>query len=317
VVALSPFGTLTEGKPDVIEMHPLQESAGDSLLALAAAAEETSGRNPISDAIVRFAVSSRVERPSVRRVAFFPGRGVTALAPGGEELVIGNRKLLLDQGISVAAADAVAAAAETGGLTSVFVALGGRVRAVFALEDALRPGARAAIQRMLDLDMEVVLLTGDQRKTVERWADGLDIAHIKAELLPEERGREVRLLRDTGGKVAFIGHTVNDQHALAAADVSIALGAAGGMASDYAVALATVDVRDAADALWIARAARERALSATSLAAVAFGLIVAAAATGLIVPAIAALLAVAVDAHAVRAGARLIRRLELRIPART
>lgn len=317
VVALSPFGTLTEGRPEVVEVHPLPGSEVESLLALAAAAEEAAGRNPIADAIVKYARSSRVEPRKVRRVAFLPGRGVTALSGGGDELVVGNRKLLLDQGVSVAAAEAVAAAAESNGLTSVFVALGGRVRAVLALQDELRPGVRAAVQRMLDLNLDIALLTGDQRRTVEKFAGDLDITHIKAELLPEERGREVKLLRDTGGKVAFVGHPLDDQPALAAADVSIALGAAGGAAGEYAIALATSDVRDAADALWIARAARERALRATSVAAVAFGVIVAAAATGLIVPAIAAVLAVAVDAHAVRAGARLVRRIGLRLPART
>ncbi len=317
VVGFSPFGTLTEGKPEVLEVHPLPGNEPEPLLALAAAAEEAAGRNPIADAIVRYALSCRIQPRKVRRVSFLPGRGVTALSGGGDELVVGNRKLLLDQGISVAAAESVAAVAESNGLTSVFIALGGRVRAVLALQDELRPGVRAAVQRMLDLNIDIALLTGDQRRTVEKLAGGLDIAHVKAELLPEERGREVRLLRDTGGKVAFVGHPVDDQPALTAADVSIALGAAGGAAGEYAISLATSDVRDASDALWIARAARDRAFRATSVAAVAFGVIVAAAATGLIVPAIAAVLAVAVDAHAVRAGARLLRRIELRLPART
>jgi P-type E1-E2 ATPase len=317
VVAMSPYGTLTEGKPEVLEVLPVAGDDAEGMVALAAAAEAGSVGNPIADAVRRYARSNNIHPASVRRATLLGGRGVTALAPGGEEIVIGNRKLLLDRGVSVAAADGAAAAAEASGRTALFVALGGRVRGVLTLQDSLRPGARGAIQRMLDLNQEVVLLTGDQRGTVEKLAAGLDIAHIKAELLPEERGQEVTLLRDTGGKVAAVGHPVDDHAALTAAHVGIVLGAAGSAEGERAIALVTRDLRDAAAALWIARAARERALRATSLAAGAFAVIVAAAAAGLIVPGIAAILAVGVDAHAVRAGARLLRRIALRLPART
>lgn len=317
VVAMSPHGTLTEGKPIVLEIHSVESRSLESCVALTASAEEAAGGHPIASAIRDFARANRIAPQPVRRAVYLPGRGITALAPGGEELVVGNRKLLLDQGISVAAADAIAFSIESSGHTAIFVALGGRVRGVFSLHDALRPGSRAAVQRMMDMNLEVVLLTGDQRSTVEGIAAGLDIAHIKAELLSEERGREVKRLRDAGGQVAVIGNPVEDHAALSAADVGIALGAAGGAASERAVALVTKDVRDAAAALWIARAAREDALRSTSLAACAFATIVAAAAAGLIVPGIAALLAVAVDAYAVRAGVRLLRRIELRLPART
>jgi P-type Cu+ transporter len=317
VVAMSPHGILTEGKPVVLEMHAVESRSVESCVALAAAAEEAAASHPIANAIREFARANRIAPQQVRRAVFHPGRGVTALASGGEELAVGNRKLLLDHGVSVAAADAIAFSVESSGHTAIFVSLAGRVRGVFSLQDPLRPGARAAIQRLMDMNLEVVLLTGDQRGTVERIGAGLDIAHIKAELLPSERGHEVKLLRDAGGHVAVIGNPQDDHEALSEADVGIALGAAGGTTSERAVALVTKDVRDAAAMLWIARAAREDALRSTTLAACAFATIIAAAAAGLIVPGIAALLAVAVDGYAVRAGVRLLRRIELRLPART
>lgn len=314
VVAMSPNGTLTEGQPQVLEVHALEANMVESLVALAAGAEEAAGSDPVAVAVQEYARRHGIAPAPVRRATHLAGRGVTATAAGGESLLIGNRKLLLDEGVSVAAADAAATAAEDQGRTAIFIALANRVRAVFTLQDSLRPGARAAIQRLLDQRIEIALLTGDQRGSVEKLATDLDIAHIKAGLLPEERAKEVKLLRDAGGKVAAIGRLQVDAAVLAASDISIALDAAGSTAGEYTVMLATNDIRDAAAALWIARAARDGALGATTVAAVAFALIVAAAATGLIVPAIAATLAVAVDAYGVGAGARLLKRINLRIP---
>jgi P-type E1-E2 ATPase len=317
MVAMSPHRTLTEGKPEVVEVHFLGDGDGHELLAVVAAAEQAAGEHPIARAIVAFAALKGVPPIDVRRAVSVAGRGVTAIAPGGEEVVIGSRRLQLDHGVSIATADADAARAEAAGRTAIFVSVAGRVRAVLTLQDHLRVGARAAIQRMFDMDLEVVLLTGDQRGPIEELAAGLDIAHVKAELLPEERGHEVRSLREAGGRVAVIGYPVEDDAALSAADVGIALGAAGGPAGEKAVALVSEDVRDAAAALWIAHAAREGSLRAVGLAATAFAAVVAAAATGLIDPGVAAVLTVAVDGYAVRAGARLLHRIALRLPAWT
>jgi P-type E1-E2 ATPase len=178
-------------------------------------------------------------------------------------------------------------------------------------------GARAAIQRLYDLGLEVVLLTGDQRGAVEQLALGLEVGHIKAELSPDERGREVRSLREAGGKVASVGRPGEDDAALAAADVGIVLGAAGGAASDRAVTLVGDDLRDAAGALWIAHTAREVSRRATRLGVVLFALTLGAAATGLLVPAVAAAVAVLIDVGGLGSGARLLRRIALRLPARS
>lgn len=316
VVALSPRGVLTEGNPEVVDLHAIGEGEADAFAALAAAAEEVAGDDPIARALQRHAQTRRLLPVEVRRATYLPGRGVTASTTDGLALVVGSRRALLEAGIGVAVADAEAARAESRGRTPVLIALDGRVRALVSLEDALRIGARPAVQRLFDLDAEVVLLTGDQRGAVERIAAALDVTHVKGELLPEERGREVTDLRSAGGVVAAIGIVGADDAMLAAADTGIVLSQAGGGASERAVALVGDDVRDAADALWIAHAAREATVRAMRLAAIAFALIVAAAATGLIVPGIAAVLAVAVDAYGVRAGARLLRRIALRLPTR-
>jgi P-type Cu+ transporter len=314
VMALSPEGTLTEGRPHVVEVHSLEKNMTETLVSLAAGAEDVAVTDPVASAIQLHAKSRSIAPVPARRAIHLPGRGILATAASGEPLLVGNRKLLLDQSVSVAAADALATAAEDRGQSAIFIALGNRVRGVFVLQDSLRPGARAAVQSLLDQGVEIALLTGEQRVSVEKLAADLDIAHIKAGLLPEERAKEVKLLRDAGGKVAAVGHPQTDAAVLNAADVGIAQNAAGGIAGEYAIMLGSNDIRDAASAIWIARAAREGALRATSIAAIAFSLIVAAAATGLIIPAIAAFLAVAVDAYGVGVGARLLRRINLRVP---
>ncbi|HEY8430271.1 MAG TPA: HAD family hydrolase, partial [Sandaracinaceae bacterium] len=241
---------------------------------------------------------------------------VTAISPAGQELVVGNRALLLAEGVSVAVADAEAARAEERGHTVVFVGLEGRVRAIISLRDEDRLGARAAVQRLIDLGIEVVLVSGDHRGTVEALARHLDIGHVKAELLPDERGAEVRRLRETGGLVAAIGRAGHDDPALGAADVQVVLGAAGASESERAVASTSEDVRDAAAALWLARAARRAAWRGTTAAALGGAFLVALSAGGVVAPAVAAVLALGIDAYALPSAARLLRRIELRLPVR-
>ena len=112
---------------------------------------------------------------------------------------------------------------EAMGRTVLLVALGGRLVGVVGLQDGLRPGARAAVQHLLDVGVEPVLLSGDARETCEALGRALDIDHIRPELLPAERGDEIRRLADGGAVVAVIGRSPADDASLAAADVSIAL----------------------------------------------------------------------------------------------
>lgn len=317
ICALCTRGTITEGDLEVMEMHPIGGADLAELLPLVAGAELAAAGHPIAVAIARFADARNSAPAIVRRAKWLAGRGVTALAPTGEALVVGNRQLLLDEGVSVAVADAEAARAEERGDTVLFVGIDGHVRAVIALSDPVRPGARAAVQRLFDLGIEVVLLSGDHRPTVATLAKQLDVANVRAELLPEARGEEVERLRETGGEVAVVGHPADDDPALDAADISILLGAAGGTADERTVALTTHDVRDAAAALFIARAAWEASSRVTLSAAAIGGLIVVAAALGFVSPVVAAIAGAAIDAYALPSGARLLRRVELRVPAPT
>lgn len=316
--ALCTSGTITEGQPEVVEIDLVGaggEVDADALLALVAGAEAVCQDHPIARALRRHASGRGLTPVRVRRPVHHPGRGITAQTPQGP-LIVGNRGLLLSEGVSVALADATAARAEERGYTALLVSLAGRVRAVIALRDELHVGSRAALQRLFDQHIEVVLLSGDHRSTVEVLARQLDVSHVKAELLPEERATEVRRLRDSGGLVAVIGRRGHDDAALAAADIPVVLGAAGAPEGERAIALATDDIRDAASALWIARAAREKALRGVLVSIGVGAPLLAGAALGWVPPGIAALFALAIDGFALPVGPRLLRRIELRVPAR-
>jgi P-type E1-E2 ATPase len=151
------------------------------------------------------------------------------------------------------------------GRTVLLVALGGKLVGLVGLQDGLRPGARAAVQHLLDTGIEPVLLSGDTRDTCEALGRALDIDHIRPEVLPQDRGDEIRRLRDGGAVVAVIGKTPADDGALSAADVSIALDGAGAFTTEWSVHLTADDVRDGAFALRIAHDGRRRALSGLTL----------------------------------------------------
>ncbi|MFW6052072.1 MAG: HAD-IC family P-type ATPase, partial [Myxococcota bacterium] len=314
VVALCAHGTITEGKPEVVEIHPVDDEVpADRVLGLIAGAEQG---HPLGVAIRRYAEGRGVRPAAVRRATAIPGRGVTALGPDGERVVLGNRQLLLDEGISIAVADDDATRAEERGHTVLFAAVGERVRAVVALQDEVRLGARAAVQRLYDLKVEVVLVSGDHRTTVEALAGNIDIAHVRAELLPEERAAEVMRLREHGGPVAAVGDGTRDEAALSGADVPVVLEGAGAPAGERGIGLSTSDLRDATAALWIARAARTEAWRATLATVAAGSLLITGAAVGWLAPGLAAALAVGFDTWALPAGGRLLHRIALRVPSR-
>jgi P-type E1-E2 ATPase len=178
---------------------------------------------------------------------------------------VGGRALMLEEKIGVAVADGRVTELEAQGRSVLLVALGDRLVGLIALMDGLRPGARAAVQKLLDSRIEPVLLSGEARETCETIARALDIEHVRPEVLPADRGPEVRALAEGGSVVAVVGHPQRDDGSLGAADVAVAMGSAGSTPGEWSVSLASDDVRDAATALPIPHAARERARAAIAL----------------------------------------------------
>ncbi len=272
---------------------PVRSAAEETerVLSLAAGAEMAS-TDAFAAAILRAARSRGVRAETVRSALVHSGLGVTALAPNGDKVIVGSRAFLLKEKVSVAIADARVSELEAQGRNVLLVALGDRLVGLLALQDGLRPGARAAVQRMHDSRIEPVLLSGEARETCETIARALDIEHVRPEILPADRGAEVRALADGGHSVAAIGHPSSDDGALGAADVSVAMTAAGAAPGEWSVALASDDVRDASLALTVPRACRERARTAIIVGGVAQGISLIAIAFGAAPPVVAPVVAV-------------------------
>ncbi|HEY2404979.1 MAG TPA: HAD-IC family P-type ATPase, partial [Polyangiaceae bacterium] len=238
-------GTLLLGEPEVANIEAFGTSDPEQVLAFVCGAEGGES-HPLATAVLRAARARGVRPDGVRSPTTQAGLGVTAIASSGQPLVVGSRALMLRERISVAAAESRISDLETMGRSVLLVALDGRLIGLLGLQDGLRPGARAAVQHLLDVAVEPVLISGDARETCEAIGRALDIDHLRPEIAPAERGDEVRRLHDGGAVVAVVGRSPADDGALAAADVSIALAAAGVSAAEWSVQLCSDDVRDAA-----------------------------------------------------------------------
>jgi len=307
-------GALTAGEPIVQQAHPLGGTELDRVLALAASVERAAEDHPVARAIQRYADERGHAAATVRKERVHEGLGVTAVTSHGVPVVVGRRQLLLDEGISVATADSDATHIESEGLTPIFIAIDGRLEALVAILDPIHVGARDAIQRIADLPCDVVILSGDDRRTVERIAAQLGAPRVKAPLLPHERVTEVRALRETGGITATIGRGGEDDAVLAAADVPISLRLVGSALEDRGLVVASHDVRDAAGALWVARAVRQATRRGIGSCVLVAAIIVLGVAFGWMTPVIASLSGLATEAWALRAGSHLLRRVDLRVP---
>ncbi|MDY6908762.1 MAG: heavy metal translocating P-type ATPase, partial [Thermodesulfobacteriota bacterium] len=223
-VVFDKTGTLTEGKPKVREIVAGEnESARDELLILAASLESAS-EHPLGRAIVRRAVEAGLVLKTVERfeaVAGFGARGVVA----GRSVVVGNRRLMEEEGLSLDSLDGRLEEFIASGRTCVYTAVDGRVRGVLVLSDAPKESAVSCIQRLKAMGLKVWMITGDNERTARTVAGEVGIERVLSEVLPGEKAEKVRELQEKGRKVAMVGDGINDAPALAAADVGIAIGA--------------------------------------------------------------------------------------------
>jgi cation transport ATPase len=279
-------GTLLLGEPEILSVEALAGATESEVLALASAIA-TGWTHPFGVALLHHAKSHGVRAASFRSV-IHQGSGATGVDSGGTRLVLGRRPFLLSEKISVAVADAAVTAHEEQGRSVLLLARGDRLVGIVAMQDGLRAGARAAIQRLHDADVEPVLLSGESRETCEMLGRSLDIDNLRPDVARGERAQAVKSLGEGGDVVAVIGTPALDEEALGAADVAVAIGAAGS-ATEHAVVLASADVRDAVLGLVLPKIARERSRTALALGlspGVAFAL---ASSFGLLSPAVAPL----------------------------
>lgn len=223
-VVFDKTGTLTVGRPSVTGFYTYR---GDAKAALTlAAAIESASDHPLAFAVLQYAAENGADSPAapVHSTAE-KGLGLRAEIDG-KTVLAGSARMMEQNGIALTATQqADLEAAQMGGATTVLVAEDGVLLALFAISDAVKPGAAEAIAALRRLGIKrTVMLTGDNRKTAQAVAALVGVDEIRAELLPEEKLSEVRAMQKSGRKVAFVGDGVNDSPALAAADTGIAMG---------------------------------------------------------------------------------------------
>jgi Cd2+/Zn2+-exporting ATPase len=235
-------GTVTSGVLTVTRLAPAEGVEAGELLRLAAAAEQNS-RHPVARAVTEMARRARVDLAEAARFEEVAGRGVIATFDDGDTILVGRASWLAEAAtephqIDAAALDAIQSSTEAEGLSVLHVVRNGRHIGWIGLEDNARPEAAGAVDRLKTMGISrLVLLTGDRASVAKRVAGQMHFDDFKAEVLPHEKLEMVDALKAAGHRVAVIGDGVNDAPALAAGDVSIAMGAAG---SDVAIHSATI-----------------------------------------------------------------------------
>lgn len=233
-VVLDKTGTVTEGRPAVTDLRPVNGIDGSELLRLAASAEKAS-EHPLGQAVVRAAVERGIELDEPQNFEAVPGGGVRAQAGPGTVLV-GTSKLLNQNSVKTDVLASIAGELARDGKTALYVAVNGEPAGVIAVSDTLKPGSARAVRRLKSLGLAVIMITGDNRHTAAAVARETGVDDFLAEVLPAEKAAKVAALQDAGHVVAMVGDGINDAPALAQADIGIALG------SGTDVAIETSDI---------------------------------------------------------------------------
>lgn len=252
-VVLDKTGTITEGRPQVTDIMAADGIREENLLKIAASLEKPS-EHPLAEAIAEKAKKAGIALKPVEGFTAVSGRGITA-GIDGKRYTAGNLAFMNEQKIETGALCAAAEALAEEGKTPLYFADGEKLLGVIAAADIVKPTSREAIEQFKAMGIDVVMLTGDNKKTAEAIRRQLGIDRAVAEVLPQDKEREVRRIQESGRKTAMIGDGINDAPALARADVGIAIGAGTDVAIESAdIVLMKNDLLDAVTAIQLSRA---------------------------------------------------------------
>lgn len=233
-VVLDKTGTITKGQPEVTDVISLGELDEGDILQLAARAEKGS-EHPLGAAIYQKGQEKLLLLDDPESFEAVPGMGVKAVIDS-KAIYIGTRKYLLDQGIAVEPVEAKITILEDQGKTAMLMAVDDKLQAIIAVADTVKDNSREAIAELQKMGIEVFMITGDNRRTANAIARQVGISQVMAEVLPENKAKEVEKLRAAGKIVAMVGDGINDAPALATADIGMAMGTG----TDVAMAAADI-----------------------------------------------------------------------------
>ncbi len=252
-VVLDKTGTVTEGTPSVGRVIAIGSMKENAALAAAASLERHS-EHPVAAAIVRAAGERDVRFELVSDFQSHTGSGVTG-SVAGHKVAVGNAQLMRELKVDVTdAAGESEAARSIPGVSELFVAVDSRLAAIIVVTDAIRPTSREAVERLERMGIDVLLLTGDRKSTAEQVAKAAGIERVVAEVLPQDKVKEVRALQMKGRVVAMVGDGINDAPALAQSDVGVSMPKGTDIAIEASdIALMRSDLRGVPTAISLSR----------------------------------------------------------------
>lgn len=252
-VVFDKTGTLTNGKPEVTDVSAVNGSSNDEILQLATSIEKKS-EHPLASAIIKKAESQNVQLFEVNNFSAEPGHGVKGNVDG-KEVILGNRKLFKKEDVSVESVIGEVERLEQEGKTVMLIGADKKIAGWIAVADTAKPSAVPAIAKLKKSGIEVVMITGDNKRTAQAIARQLGINHVLAEVLPQDKANEVKKLQAEGKKVAFVGDGINDAPALAQANLGIAIGSGTDVALETGqIVLVKNDLMDVVKSISLSRA---------------------------------------------------------------
>lgn len=251
-VVFDKTGTLTKGEPTVTDIVTLSTSSENDVLLFAAALESGS-EHPLGEAIVRAAQHRNLTFPAIAQFESIPGHGIRGKVEN-HQVLLGNRRLFKQEKIAIDTAEEVMSELEKEGKTAMLIARDQVLIGIIAVADTLKPEAKEAITSLQQDDIEVIMLTGDNKRTANAIAKQLGITQVIAEVLPQSKVEVIQNLQKEGKIVAMVGDGVNDAPALATATIGIAIGSGSDVAKETGgIILIKNDVRDVVTAIRVSR----------------------------------------------------------------
>jgi Cu+-exporting ATPase len=215
-------GTITKGEPEVTDIVSLMEIDRDEILRIAASVEKTS-EHPLGQSIVKKGEDELLQLSVPTDFAAIPGKGLRAVLEG-KEILIGNRKLMTDNNISILEGEKDLLRLEEEGKTAMLISIDNKLSGIIAVADQIKETSKKAIEQLKSMGLEVYMITGDNERTAKAIAKEVGITNVLAEVLPENKAEVVEQIKSEGKHVGMVGDGINDAPALAAADVGFAIG---------------------------------------------------------------------------------------------
>lgn len=250
-IVLDKTGTVTKGKPELtdVRIEDLDETVALRLIGSA----EKQSEHPLAEAIVNGIITKGITLTETEQFEAIPGYGIRAIVEG-KEVMVGTRKLLQHENIPFGEAAATMEQLESEGKTAMLIAIDKRYAGIVAVADTIKETSKEAIAKLKQMGLEVIMITGDNKRTAQAIANEVGIDRVLAEVLPEGKAEEVKKLQAQGKKVAMVGDGINDAPALATADVGIAIGTGTDIAIEAAdVTLMRGELTSIAEAIFMSR----------------------------------------------------------------